>query len=192
MNYPTHKPKVLWCLNCYAWSAQVASFRMTMHRSIVFSLFLFRIRESVYGNELSRYFEMCAWRCLVLTRYLICVSKWSGELMTRMESRYSMGLQEWFGICVIPPLIVLHPMCGDVYVCILTFISWKPWALLIHSACYSQKLVSEVFQHMWFTPVKDRDNDKLMRRVLNITTVISAIKDSSYEFMEQLMKHVSI
>ena len=57
---------------------------------------------------------------------------------------------------------------------------------------YWQKLVSEVFQSMWFTPVRDRDNEKLMRRVLNITSVISAIQDANYDFMEQLMKHVSL
>lgn len=44
---------------------------------------------------------------------------------------------------------------------------------------------------MWFTPLRDRENEKLMRRVLNITSVISAIQDANYDFMEHLMKHVS-
>jgi len=43
---------------------------------------------------------------------------------------------------------------------------------------------------MWFTPVRDKDSEKLRRKVLNITAVISAIQDANYEFMEQLMKHV--
>ena len=44
---------------------------------------------------------------------------------------------------------------------------------------------------MWFTPMRDRDDtEKLKRRVLNITSVISAITDANYEFMEHLIKHV--
>ncbi|XP_074642892.1 nipped-B-like protein A isoform X2 [Tubulanus polymorphus] len=52
-----------------------------------------------------------------------------------------------------------------------------------------KKLVSEVFQNMWFTPTKDRSNpDKLVRRVINISEVVSACRDTGYEWLEQLIE----
>ncbi|KAL3869511.1 hypothetical protein ACJMK2_042182, partial [Sinanodonta woodiana] len=55
-----------------------------------------------------------------------------------------------------------------------------------------KKLVNEVFQTMWFTPLSARDKDsaKLIQRVVNITEVVSASKDTGYEFIEQLLENL--
>lgn len=53
-----------------------------------------------------------------------------------------------------------------------------------------RKLVMEVFQNMWFTPVKEkpvRDSDALLRKVMNITDVVTASKDMGLEWFEQLL-----
>ncbi|XP_013407379.1 nipped-B-like protein B isoform X1 [Lingula anatina] len=50
-----------------------------------------------------------------------------------------------------------------------------------------KKLVNEVFQNMWFTVVRDRDTHKLLTKVLNITDVVAACKDSGYEWFETLL-----
>ncbi|CAH1393670.1 unnamed protein product [Nezara viridula] len=53
-----------------------------------------------------------------------------------------------------------------------------------------RKLVLEVFQNMWFTPVKERpvlDSDALVRKVMNITDVVAASNDISIEWFEQLL-----
>ncbi|XP_012262390.2 nipped-B-like protein [Athalia rosae] len=53
-----------------------------------------------------------------------------------------------------------------------------------------RKLVMEVFQNMWFTPVKDRpmlDTVALLRKVMNITDVVTASKDMGLEWFEQLL-----
>ena len=41
--------------------------------------------------------------------------------------------------------------------------------------CVQQKLVNEVFQTMWFSPVstRDRDSPRLLQKVMNITDVVS-------------------
>lgn len=39
--------------------------------------------------------------------------------------------------------------------------------------CVLQKLVNEVFQTMWFTPIKDTHTGKLLSKVVNITDVVS-------------------
>uniref|UniRef100_A0ABD2WUA4 Nipped-B protein n=2 Tax=Trichogramma kaykai TaxID=54128 RepID=A0ABD2WUA4_9HYME len=50
-----------------------------------------------------------------------------------------------------------------------------------------RKLVMEVFQNMWFTPVRDRDAKALLRKVMNITDVVAACKDMGLEWFEQLL-----
>lgn len=55
-----------------------------------------------------------------------------------------------------------------------------------------KKLVNEVFQTMWFTAVstRDKDSSKLLQRVVNITEVVAACKDTGYEFFEQLLENL--
>lgn len=55
-----------------------------------------------------------------------------------------------------------------------------------------KKLVNEVFQTMWFTPLSSRDKDssKLIQRVVNITEVVAACKDTGFEFIEQLLDNL--
>lgn len=58
-----------------------------------------------------------------------------------------------------------------------------------------RKLVLEVFQNMWFTPVKEKpvlDSDALVRKVMNITDVVAASNDLSIEWFEQLLLSVSV
>lgn len=53
-----------------------------------------------------------------------------------------------------------------------------------------RKLVMEVFQNMWFTPVRERptlDSESLLRKVMNITDVVAASKDMGFEWFEQLL-----
>lgn len=58
-----------------------------------------------------------------------------------------------------------------------------------------KKLVMEVFQNMWFTPVKDRpqlDHRALLRKVMNITEVVAtSSKDMGLEWFETLLLSVS-
>ena len=53
-----------------------------------------------------------------------------------------------------------------------------------------RKLVMEVFQNMWFTPVREKpviDSAALLRKVMNITDVVAASKDMGLEWFEQLL-----
>ncbi|XP_020300798.1 nipped-B-like protein A [Pseudomyrmex gracilis] len=53
-----------------------------------------------------------------------------------------------------------------------------------------RKLVMEVFQNMWFTPVRERptlDTESLLRKVMTITDVVAASKDMGLEWFEQLL-----
>lgn len=54
-----------------------------------------------------------------------------------------------------------------------------------------RKLVMEVFQNMWFTPVREKpslDKEVLIRKVMNITDVVAASKDMpGLEWFEQLL-----
>ncbi|KAK0173665.1 hypothetical protein PV328_006828 [Microctonus aethiopoides] len=53
-----------------------------------------------------------------------------------------------------------------------------------------RKLVMEVFQNMWFTPVRERptvDSEALLRKVMNITDVVATNKDIGLEWFEQLL-----
>lgn len=54
-----------------------------------------------------------------------------------------------------------------------------------------QKLVSEVFQTLWFTPVREKESAKLLRKVMNITDVVAASKETGYEWFEQFLESVS-
>lgn len=57
-----------------------------------------------------------------------------------------------------------------------------------------RKLVMEVFQNMWFTPVRERPNfdaNGLLRKVMNITDVVAASKEIGLEWFEQLLLSVS-
>ncbi|GLH15037.1 hypothetical protein R5R35_008246 [Gryllus longicercus] len=53
-----------------------------------------------------------------------------------------------------------------------------------------KKLVMEVFQNMWFTPVRERgpgNSSALLRKVMNITDVVAASRDMGLEWFEQLL-----
>ena len=47
--------------------------------------------------------------------------------------------------------------------------------ITLFSFLFFQKLVNDVFQTMWFTPLsmRDKDSAKLIQRVVNITEVVS-------------------
>ena len=54
-----------------------------------------------------------------------------------------------------------------------------------------KKLVQEVFQNMWFTPVRDRpnlDEAALVRKVDNITQVVITCQDSGLDWFHQLLQ----
>ncbi|KAL8600997.1 hypothetical protein ACOMHN_030654 [Nucella lapillus] len=55
-----------------------------------------------------------------------------------------------------------------------------------------KKLVNEVFQTMWFSPVSTRqpDSSRLLQKVMNITDVVAASKDTGYEFFEQMLENL--
>jgi hypothetical protein len=58
-----------------------------------------------------------------------------------------------------------------------------------------RKLVMEVFQNMWFTPIRERpslDSAALLRKVMNITDVVATSRDMGLEWFEQLLLSVSI
>uniref|UniRef100_A0A8C7GV06 Nipped-B protein n=1 Tax=Oncorhynchus kisutch TaxID=8019 RepID=A0A8C7GV06_ONCKI len=48
-----------------------------------------------------------------------------------------------------------------------------------------KKLVNETFQKLWFTPTPNHDKDAMTRKILNITDVVSACKDTGYDWFEQ-------
>ncbi|XP_068082252.1 nipped-B-like protein isoform X2 [Anabrus simplex] len=53
-----------------------------------------------------------------------------------------------------------------------------------------RKLVMEVFQNMWFTPIRERmsyNSSALLRKVMNITDVVAASRDMGLEWFEQLL-----
>ncbi|XP_023275339.1 nipped-B-like protein A [Seriola lalandi dorsalis] len=53
-----------------------------------------------------------------------------------------------------------------------------------------KKLVNETFQKLWFTPTPSHDKDAMTRKILNITDVVSACKDSGYDWFEQLLQNL--
>jgi len=56
-----------------------------------------------------------------------------------------------------------------------------------------RKLVMEVFQNMWFTPVREEPLDKeaLLRKVSHITDVVASCEKFALDFFEQLLLSVS-
>ncbi|XP_026153365.1 nipped-B-like protein B isoform X2 [Mastacembelus armatus] len=53
-----------------------------------------------------------------------------------------------------------------------------------------KKLVNETFQKLWFTPTPSHDKDAMTRKILNITDVVLACKDSGYDWFEQLLQNL--
>ncbi|XP_056146291.1 nipped-B-like protein B [Lampris incognitus] len=53
-----------------------------------------------------------------------------------------------------------------------------------------KKLVNETFQKLWFTPTPSHDKDAMTRKILNITDVVSACKDTGYDWFEQLLQNL--
>ena len=54
--------------------------------------------------------------------------------------------------------------------------------------------MNDTFQNMWFTPKKNegtRDQTILVTRVMNITDVVAACKETGYEWFEVLLENVS-
>ncbi|XP_013793614.1 nipped-B-like protein A [Limulus polyphemus] len=53
-----------------------------------------------------------------------------------------------------------------------------------------KKLVGEVFQNMWFTPVSERQAHRIVQKVKNITHVVAACKEIGLEWFEQLLTNL--
>uniref|UniRef100_A0A4W4F758 Nipped-B protein n=1 Tax=Electrophorus electricus TaxID=8005 RepID=A0A4W4F758_ELEEL len=53
-----------------------------------------------------------------------------------------------------------------------------------------KKLVNETFQKLWFTPTPSHDKEAMTRKILNITDVVSACRDSGYDWFEQLLQNL--
>ncbi|XP_046372301.1 nipped-B-like protein isoform X3 [Haliotis rufescens] len=55
-----------------------------------------------------------------------------------------------------------------------------------------KKLINEVFQSMWFSPLPSREKDptRLVQRVMNISDVVAACKDTGYDFFEQMLENL--
>ncbi|XP_066507181.1 nipped-B-like protein B isoform X2 [Hoplias malabaricus] len=53
-----------------------------------------------------------------------------------------------------------------------------------------KKLVNETFQKLWFTPTPNHDKEAMTRKILNITDVVSACRDSGYDWFEQLLQNL--
>ena len=53
--------------------------------------------------------------------------------------------------------------------------------------------MNETFETMWFTPLADNAESRLVRlrtRVMNITDVVKACRDTGYEWFEHLLQNV--
>lgn len=57
-----------------------------------------------------------------------------------------------------------------------------------------RKLVMEVFQNMWFVPVREEplDRESLLRKVSIMTDVVASCEKVGLDFFEQLLLSVSI
>ncbi|RVE65832.1 hypothetical protein OJAV_G00120330 [Oryzias javanicus] len=53
-----------------------------------------------------------------------------------------------------------------------------------------KKLVNETFQKLWFSPTPNHDKEAMTRKILNITDVVLACKDSGYDWFEQLLQNL--
>lgn len=55
--------------------------------------------------------------------------------------------------------------------------------------------MNETFQSMWFIPVrgnKEAAGSHLLQRVVNITDVVAACRDTGFEWLEQLLDNVRV
>uniref|UniRef100_A0A4W6GBB3 Nipped-B protein n=1 Tax=Lates calcarifer TaxID=8187 RepID=A0A4W6GBB3_LATCA len=52
-----------------------------------------------------------------------------------------------------------------------------------------KKLVNETFQKLWFTPTPAHDKETMTRKILNITDVVAACRDTGYDWFEQLLQN---
>ncbi|KAJ0013105.1 hypothetical protein NQD34_017439 [Periophthalmus magnuspinnatus] len=53
-----------------------------------------------------------------------------------------------------------------------------------------KKLVNETFQKLWFTPTPNHDKEAMTLKILNITDVVLACKDTGYDWFEQLLQNL--
>ncbi|KAM4576412.1 nipped-B-like protein A isoform 2-T3 [Odontesthes bonariensis] len=53
-----------------------------------------------------------------------------------------------------------------------------------------KKLVNETFQKLWFTPTPGHDKETMTRKILNITDVVAACRDTGYDWFEQLLQNL--
>ncbi|XP_049650569.1 nipped-B-like protein isoform X2 [Accipiter gentilis] len=53
-----------------------------------------------------------------------------------------------------------------------------------------KKLVNETFQKLWFTPTPHHDKEAMTRKILNITDVVAACRDTGYDWFEQLLQNL--
>ncbi|KAM4754288.1 nipped-B-like protein isoform 4-T4 [Cyanocitta cristata] len=53
-----------------------------------------------------------------------------------------------------------------------------------------KKLVNETFQKLWFTPTLHHDKEAMTRKILNITDVVAACRDTGYDWFEQLLQNL--
>ncbi|CAH2330173.1 nipped-B isoform X1, partial [Pelobates cultripes] len=53
-----------------------------------------------------------------------------------------------------------------------------------------KKLVNETFQKLWFTPTPQNDKEAMTRKILNITDVVAACRDTGYDWFEQLLQNL--
>ncbi|XP_061623951.1 nipped-B-like protein A isoform X2 [Phyllopteryx taeniolatus] len=53
-----------------------------------------------------------------------------------------------------------------------------------------KKLVNETFQKLWFTPTPAHDKETMTRKILNITDVVAACRDTGYDWFEQLLSNL--
>uniref|UniRef100_A0A8C8DNG4 Nipped-B protein n=1 Tax=Oryzias sinensis TaxID=183150 RepID=A0A8C8DNG4_9TELE len=55
-----------------------------------------------------------------------------------------------------------------------------------------KKLVNETFQKLWFTPTPAHDKETMTRKILNITDVVAACRDTGYDWFEQLLQNACV
>ncbi|XP_042192275.1 nipped-B-like protein isoform X2 [Callorhinchus milii] len=53
-----------------------------------------------------------------------------------------------------------------------------------------KKLVNETFQKLWFTPTPPHDSEGMTRKILNVTDVVAACRDTGYDWFEQLLQNL--
>ncbi|XP_078071405.1 nipped-B-like protein isoform X9 [Mustelus asterias] len=53
-----------------------------------------------------------------------------------------------------------------------------------------KKLVNETFQKLWFTPTPSHDAEGMTRKILNVTDVVAACRDTGYDWFEQLLQNL--